>query len=139
MDVRSLCIAEWNANGLPNHKLELMQFLQDNTIDVLLVSEKHFTDQTVLNIPNYSIYPCNHLDGTAQGGTAILIRNAIQHYQVPQTHKIQAAIIQITAQPWSFNIAAMYSPPRHKIDVEDYEHFLHHLGNKFIMGGDWNA
>jgi len=58
MVVRSLRVAEWNANGLPNHKLELMQFLQDNnTIDVLLVSETHFTDQTVLKIPNYSIYP----------------------------------------------------------------------------------
>jgi exonuclease III len=101
MDVRSLRIDEWNANGLSNHKLELMQFLQDNTIDVLLVSETYFTDRTVLKIPNYSIYSCNHPDGTAHGGAAILIRNAIQHYEVPayQTDKIQAATIQIKAQP----------------------------------------
>ena len=33
----------------------------------------------------------------------------------------------------------MYSPPRHKLEAEDYEHFLHHLGNKFIVRGDWNA
>jgi hypothetical protein len=33
----------------------------------------------------------------------------------------------------------MYSPPRHKIESEDYKHFYHHLGNKFIAGGDWNA
>ena len=39
MDVRSFRIAKWNTNGLPNHKLELTQFLQHNTIDVLLVSK----------------------------------------------------------------------------------------------------
>jgi hypothetical protein len=35
MEVKSLRIAEWNAKGLANHKLELIQFLHDN-IDVLL-------------------------------------------------------------------------------------------------------
>ena len=33
----------------------------------------------------------------------------------------------------------MYSPPRHKIEAEDYKIFFHFLGNKFIVGGDWNA
>jgi hypothetical protein len=27
----------------------------------------------------------------------------------------------------------MYSPPRHRIEVEDYTNFLHHLGNKFMV------
>jgi exonuclease III len=53
MAIRTIRIAEWNANGLLNHKLELIQFLQDNKIDVLLVSETHFTDRTVLKVPNY--------------------------------------------------------------------------------------
>jgi len=123
MDIKTIPIAEWNANGLLHHKLELIQFLQDNKIDVLLVSETHCTIRTVLKIPNYSIYHCNHPDGTAHGGAAILIRTALQHYAAPayQTDKIQAAIIQIKAQPWPFNIAAMYSPPRHKIEAEDYK------------------
>jgi exonuclease III len=141
MDIRTIRIAEWNANGLLNHKLELMQFLPDNKIDVLLVSETHFTNGTVLKIPNYSIYHCNHPDSTAHGGAAILIHTSPQHYKVPayQTDKIQAAITQIKAQPWSFNIAAMYSPPKHRIEVEDYTNILHHFGNKFMVGGDWNA
>jgi hypothetical protein len=53
MEVKSLRIAEWNANGLANHKLELIQFLHD--IDVLLGSEMHFTDRTVVKIPQYSL------------------------------------------------------------------------------------
>ena len=95
----------------------------------------------MIKIPNYSIYNCNHPDGTAHGGAAILIRKTLQHNEVPayRTDKIQAAIIQIKAQPWSFNIAAIYSPPRHRIEVKDYESLFHHLGSKFLVDGDWNA
>ena len=98
MDVKSLCIAEWNANGLANHKLELIQFLHNNNIDVLLASETHFTDRTVLKLPQYSLYHSNHPDGTAHGGAAILIRTSLQHFETPayQTDKIQAAILRIT-------------------------------------------
>ena len=105
------------------NKLELIQFLQDNKIDVLLVSETHCTIRTVLKIPNYLIYHCHHPDGTPHGGAAIPIPTAVKRYEAPayQTDKIQAAIIQIKAQPWPFNIAAMYSPPRHKIEAEDYK------------------
>jgi exonuclease III len=99
MDNKTIRIAEWNANGLLRHKHELIQFLQDNKTDALLVSETHCTTRTVLKIPNYSIYRCNHPDGTAHGGAAIHICTALQHYEVPayQTDKIQAVIIQITA------------------------------------------
>jgi hypothetical protein len=38
MEGKSLRIAEWNAKGLGNHKLELTQFLHDNNVDVLLAS-----------------------------------------------------------------------------------------------------
>jgi hypothetical protein len=33
----------------------------------------------------------------------------------------------------------MYSPPRHRIEIEDYTNFLHHLGKKFMVGVEWNA
>ena len=38
-----LLIAQWNANGLAQHKDEFQLFLQQNKIDILLVSETHFT------------------------------------------------------------------------------------------------
>jgi hypothetical protein len=33
----------------------------------------------------------------------------------------------------------MYSPPRNRIEVENYTNVLQHLGNQFRVGGDWNA
>jgi exonuclease III len=56
MEVKSFRIAEWNANGLANHKLELTQFLYDNNVDVLLASETHFTDRKVhKNTPVFAV------------------------------------------------------------------------------------
>ena len=38
-------IALWNANGLAQHKFELELFLKQQQIDVMLISETHFTDK----------------------------------------------------------------------------------------------
>ena len=48
-----LRIAQWNANGLQNHKEELTIFLKQNYIDILLISETHFTYKNYLRIPSY--------------------------------------------------------------------------------------
>jgi hypothetical protein len=39
----------------------------------------------------------------------------------------------------AITVAAMYSPPRHLIEKDDYISFLNTLGDKFIVGGDFNA
>ena len=132
--VNTLRITQWKANGLANHKPELHQFLHDSNTDILLVSETHFTDRTVFKLPGYSTYHCNHPDGTAHGGVAILIRATLQHNEAPlyRSNHIQAAIAHIHTCHWSVSVAAMYSPPRHRIDVPDYNTFLHHLGNNSL-------
>ena len=111
--VNTLRITQCKANGLANHKPELHQFLHDSNTDILLVSETHFTDRTVFKLPGYSTYHCNHPDGTAHGGVAILIRATLQHNEAPpyQSNHIQAAIARIHTCDWSLNVAAMYSPP----------------------------
>jgi len=83
LPVNTLRITQWNANGLANHKPELHQFLRDPNTDILLISETHFTDRTVFKLPGYSTYHCNHPDGTAHGGAAILIRTTLQNNEAP--------------------------------------------------------
>lgn len=134
-------IATWNANGLPNHKQELITFLNLQKIDILLVSETHFTDRTQFTIPNYYTYNSNHPDGTAHGGSAIIIKKTISHHELEcyQNEKIQATTIQVHTRDWKFNLSAIYSPPRHTVTSEEYKQFLQTLGNNFIAAGDWNA
>lgn len=77
----NLKIVFWNANGLAQHALEVQSFLKLNQIDILLISETHFTKKNHLSIPHYKFYQAMHPDGTAHGGSAILIKNNIQHHQ----------------------------------------------------------
>jgi exonuclease III len=72
-----LRIAQWNANGLQIHKDETILFLKQNYINILLISETHFTLKNHFTVPGYKICHTNHPDGTAQGGTAILIKDRI--------------------------------------------------------------
>jgi hypothetical protein len=46
----------------------------------MLISETHFTTKSYLKIPNYILYDTQHPDGTAHGGTAIIIKNGIKYY-----------------------------------------------------------
>jgi hypothetical protein len=75
-----LRIAQWNANGLQNLKEETKLFLKQNFIDILLISETHFTTKNYFSIARYKLYYTNNPDGTAHGGTAILTNETIEHY-----------------------------------------------------------
>jgi hypothetical protein len=69
-----LKIAVGNANGLCQHAQEIKLFLQTFKLDILLVSETHFTKRSYITIPNYITYYTNHPDETAQGGSTVIIR-----------------------------------------------------------------
>ena len=79
-----LWIALWNANGLAQHKDEIQLFLQHNIIDILPISEAHFTKKSYFKIPKYNIYYANHPDGKAHARTAILVKQTTSHYELPK-------------------------------------------------------
>lgn len=134
-------IAEWNSNGLLQHKNEVEYFLHQNNIDILLISETHFTERSHLKIPNYIVYSTNHPDKTAHAGTAIIIKNTIDHVEMPTYEKdyLQATVVKIRTLPFEMSVAAVYCPPRHNIKKDHFKDFFQTLGPKFIAGGDYNS
>jgi exonuclease III len=90
-----LRIALWNANGLVNHNQEVKLFISTHKLDIMLISETHFTDLNWFKIPNFTVYCTNHPDNTAHGGSAILIKNTIKHFILPnyQYDHIQGTIL----------------------------------------------
>lgn len=137
----SLRLCLWNANGLANHNQELQTFICQNKIDILLISETHFTNNSYFKIPKFSLYTANHPNNTAHGGSAVLIRSNIKHYELPkyQYDHIQAASIVIEDWSGPLTVSAVYSPPRHNISSPQYSDFFVSLGNRFLAGGDYNA
>lgn len=77
---KPLRISVWNANGLCKHTQEIIQFLQIFDIDILLISETHFTSRSCIKVPNYIVYNTLHPDEMAHGGTAIIIRQNVKHH-----------------------------------------------------------
>ena len=139
--MRTLRIALWNANGLMKHKLELEAFLKLYDIQIILISETHFTVKNYFKIFGYKVYSTNHPSGRAHGGTAILVKSNIRHYELApykQDH-LQATSVMIYDWHCPIAISAVYSPPRHTIKKEDFDNFFESLDSRFLAGGDYNA
>jgi len=133
--------AQWNANGLQRHKDEIILFLKQNYIDILLISETHFTSKNYFTIPGYKLCYTNHPDGTAHGGTAILIKDTITYYEQLKYEEeaIRATSITVKGLLHEITIAAVYCLPRHNLKKEQSATFFQTLGSKFIAGGDYNS
>lgn len=134
-----ICI--WNANGLSNHNQELQAFVNLHKLDIVLISETHFTNISFFKIPNYICYSTNHPDNTAHGGSAVLIRNNLKHHEVPnyQFDFIQATNVVVEDRSGPITLSAVYIPPRHIVNNQQFTDFFHSLGNRFLAGGDYNA
>lgn len=57
-----MVIAEWNANGISSHINEIEVFLHNYFIDILLVSETHFTSKSYFRTKVYDTITANHPD-----------------------------------------------------------------------------
>lgn len=135
----NLCL--WNANGLKKKILELELFLDNNKIDIMLVTEARLLNDSNINFKNYKSYITTHPDGKAQGGTALIIRNDIPHHQFSEvrTKTIQSTSVVIEGQKENSTICVFYNPPNCPMQKEDYIRFFTSLGKRFIVGGDFNA
>ncbi|KMQ90710.1 reverse transcriptase [Lasius niger] len=107
----------------------------------MLVSETHFTNKNYLKIPNYSVYHTMHPDSTAHGGSAVIIRNNIKHYEANKFQKdfLQATSVIIEDLSGELTISALYCPPKHAIKKEHFERYFTTLGKRFLAAGDYNA
>lgn len=136
-----LKIFAWNSNGLLQHQQELQVVLDTLKIDICLISETHFTKQSFIKFNSYKVYHAIHPNNTARGGSAILIKENLYHYQEFQyeEQEIQAVAVKVKTTKYEFSVVAIYSPPRHSISKEYYVNFLEKIGHRFIIGGDFNA
>jgi hypothetical protein len=78
----------------------------------MLISETHFTAKSSIRIPHYSIYDTQHPDGTAHGGTAIIIKNAIKHHLHSNYRREYLQATSVTIEDWvaPLILAAVYCP-----------------------------
>jgi len=138
---RKLKLATWNTNRLAKHPLEDKAFILSQDIDILLVSETHFTNKNFLRIPGYTLYHTMHPDSKTYGGTAIIIRSSIKHYEIDKHQRDFLQTISVMMETWNgcITISAVHSPSKHVTKSEQYIKFLETLGKRSIAAGDYNA
>ncbi|GFU68242.1 hypothetical protein TNCV_39521 [Trichonephila clavipes] len=113
--------------------------------DLILMQETHLRPKHNINIPNYICYRNDrNTDENAYGGTLILIRRNIPHYNLPTPplQHIEATIVVLTPPP-NFNpisIISVYIPPSsdERLFTLDFEQLLQTNSNCVIFG-DLNA
>jgi exonuclease III len=136
-----LKIAVWNVNGLYRNAQGIQIFIHTFNLDILLVSETHFTNRNYITTPNYNIYYTNHPEERVHGGIAVIIRQNIKHYVKSEYRheNIQATNIATEDKTGETTVSAIYCPRKHHNKYDDYDKFFKTLGNRFIAGGDCNA
>ena len=136
-----LKVAIWNANGLAQKSLEVKTFIKNENIDIMLISETHFTKKNYIKIPRYRVYNTNHPDGKAHGGTAIIIKNEIEHFVNTEYCKdyLQGTNVTVEDKSGPITFSAIYCPPKFSIHRDTFIEFFDSLGNCFLAGGDYNA
>lgn len=141
MAQNKISIATWNANGVLNKKLALELFLKTKNIDVCLLSETHMTRQSKLKIVGFTCYNASHPSNKPRGGSAILVKNSLLHHEECkiETDEFQLSVIRVKSLKQDFNIGALYCPPNYNIKNMILKDLLNRLGDRFILGGDYNA
>lgn len=124
-------IVVWNSNGLQQHFHEFKAFIAGNNIDIVLILEMDFTDKSFVNFPKYKLYTTNHPAGTC---TRRFSYNR-QRFDY-QTDFVQSTAISVQTAIGIVTFAAIYSPPKHSICLEQYNHFFNSLGQRFIADGN---
>jgi hypothetical protein len=110
-------------------------------VDILLISKTDFTTKRYLKIHNYTIYDTQHPDGTAHGGTAIIIKSGIKHHLHDHYNldHLQASSVVIEYWICPLTQSAVYCPPKNKIKAEHFQRYFATLGQRILAGGGYNA
>jgi hypothetical protein len=100
----------------------------------MLISDTHFIGKISVKIHKYTAE-------AARGGTAIIIKNSIEHHQISNYNEdfLQATSGTVDNTTGLLNISAVYLPPKPTVKQEQLEDFYNTLWLRFITGGDYNA
>jgi len=132
----------WNCQGLGNKKSELLHFIRQHKIHIILLNETHLNPSASFKLPNYDTYRNDRttlLGLRCAGGTAILVANRLVHYEVPiQTNSLENTTIHIQINNRGTRLSAIYKRPINSLMPLDIDNLLD-FDHPTILAGDMNA
>ncbi len=134
-----LCI--YNAQSITNKFITVMQFIQDNKIDIFCINETFLTNK-ITNINLLNNYTLIRQDRDKRvGGVAIIINKRIQYnfLKSKSTNDYEYIAIEITASNEKITILNSYTHPQSKTNFSFVDSILRSQNRKIIWVGDLNA
>lgn len=144
-----------NANSLIRTKkrYDLQIFIEDNNIDVAMISETRLNDKHKINFPNHHVIRTDRKSTTAAkgGGTALIINKKMDVIYLPQPANLKLKILEFTAAKINTNskhsliVVSLYANHTANSPLgEDLQALFEALNMQddniaFIMAGDLNA
>ncbi len=123
-------------------KLELNTFLQQEKIDVALITETHCTSKYYFSSSrNYHVFHAFHPTEKAQGGSAIYAQRTLTFTLkvTVTTSNAQICAIRVQFESLLLSLASLYCSLSCKLDAVDFDIHFRHLQGTWILGGDYNA
>ena len=141
MSTDKLKIVTWNANGILAKLSTFELLLSSLDIDICLLTETHLTNKNNLSLKNYKVYSAFCPGNTAIRGSSLIIKNTIDHFEISKVESkdIQMFIVQVISLKQNINIGVIYCSPSCSIKKDTFKSLLIELGDRFILGGDFNA
>jgi GTP-sensing pleiotropic transcriptional regulator CodY len=88
-----------------------------------LIAETHFNKESFIRFQNCTTYHAIHPANTALGGSAIIIKNNVKHFEekkyVPRD--IQATIVTVKTSKQNLTVSTIYCPPIYCIYANEYK------------------
>lgn len=134
-NIDSLKIAAINVNSLIkyNRRLELNQFISNNDLDIVLVSETKLNKKHKISIPKYRVIRTDRTKTDGGGGTAIIIKNEIEYTVIQNPNSKHNQILEYTLICLKLNskqnltIGSIYATTK----TEDTNQFLKEINHLF--------
>ena len=129
-------MGHWNANGVRGNYRELLQFLWDYKIDIMLLNETRLTPINKFLVPGFHVIRKDRLGDRAHGRVSILVRNCINYTEIRlDTKYLENVAIKLCENTL---IVSVYNSPNIKLVIRELE-LIFNSGDKVILYGDLNA
>lgn len=131
----NLKISRWNSRSVISNKGSLMYYLNNKSIDILLISETWFKKDISYHFKNYNLVLKDRNDGF--GGVAILIHNSITFSELNLNSnfntEIEVCDVTIKYKTNDLNILSIYRPPKSKSSVNYWTNIFSQVNNSGII------
>ena len=136
---RPVNLLYWNTRDIREQKFRLRDLVDRLKVNVVLICETFIKGADSFSLPNFIAYR-NYRTRGPDGGTMILIRSNIPHYEVPcpLLRTVEATTFIARLEGEEMLLAAVYNSPSLHSNVNDLENLLR-IKSPAILAGDLNA